>query len=299
MRTPAIPLRTRYAPTPSGFLHPGNAFSFLLTWLIARRSGGTILLRIDDLDKQRKRPKYVADVFESLDWLGIDYDEGPSGPADFEANFSQHNRLDKYAASLYQLREAGGVFACECTRSSIDRESPDGLHPADCKQRATDFNKTKIAWRFNTEELPAEQWEDADGGQRSVKLHAAMRDFVVRKKDEAPAYQLASLADDIEFNINFIVRGNDLLESTAAQRAIARQLGKHQFLDTCFLHHELLRKEDGTKLSKSDGASSLRAIRQAGHAKELYTRLASKLGLPKSVTNAREALDAWNEFQHG
>src|ERR1044072_3055513 len=111
--------RTRIAPTPSGYLHIGNAFSFLLTALHAKKRGASLLLRIDDIDDERKRPEYVNDIFTSLEWLGIEWNEGPSGPEDFELNWSQNRRLDIYKGILPRLREAEIIFACECSRKKL------------------------------------------------------------------------------------------------------------------------------------------------------------------------------------
>ena len=286
-------IRTRFAPTPSGFLHWGNAFSFVLTWLYARKSGGEILLRIDDLDGQRKRPEHVADVFRSLEWLGLDFDLGPTGPDAFEAEYSQRHRLDLYNARLQQLREQASLFGCQCSRSSIQR-SQDGLHPGSCITEETDMEQTNVAWRIQTNGELA-QWQDVNSERREVNLHNAMRDFVVRKKDRLPAYQVASLVDDEHFGVNFIVRGEDLIDSTAAQRFLASQSSESTFLDAAFVHHPLVSDDDGDKLSKSAGATSLRAMReQESSPAILYGRMSRLLGLSEPIHSAAEALSIWS-----
>jgi len=285
-------LRTRFAPTPSGYLHKGNAYSFILTWLVARSQAGRIVLRIDDLDSTRKRADYVSDVFESLEWLGLDYDEGPQGPDEFEAKFSQSRRLDEYNGALNRLRESGLLFACECTRKTI-QQSIDGKHSTDCKASGKSLDLGDVAWRVTTSPSGIE-WTDDDGTARSVNLHESMRDFVVRRKDKIPAYQLASLIDDKLSDINYVVRGVDLLDSTAAQRLLATYLDTNHFSDACFLHHPLLTDVEGVKLSKSAGASSLKTLRESESTpSKLYRELSSQLGLSHEVSNAAEALSAY------
>ncbi len=290
---PPPDLRTRLAPTPSGFLHIGNAYSFLLTWVIARRNNGTVVLRIDDLDTARKRPEYLSDIFRSLEWLGLDYDEGPTGPDDFERNYSQHLRRDLFDAALENLRATDIAFACLCSRNSIRQESPDGRHPESCRAKNLCFDTPHAAWRVVT--TPDETtWIDGDGMHRSVDLHETMRDFIVRRKDGIPSYQIASLVDDAYFRINTIVRGSDLLPSTAAQRWLAENLlSQNDFLDGSFVHHGLLPDSDGRKLSKSDGSTSLKAMRESGgNADNIFVRLSPRFGLTSPVHSAIELLEA-------
>lgn len=286
-------LRTRIAPTPSGYLHLGNAFSFILTWLIARKENGSVLLRIDDLDAQRKRSEFVEDIFETLDWLGLDYDEGPVGPDEFERVYSQRCRLDLYREALDRLGGDESLFACGCTRGTV-RSASDGLHPSSCRARGLSREAENVAWRVATPVGAPVEWADADRASRSVDLHNSMRDFVVRRKDGLPAYQLASLVDDSHFGVNYIVRGEDLLDSTAAQFHLAKLLGEARFSDTSFVHHSILYADDGTKLSKSAGASSIRAMRGRDPTPEkLYQRLSPLLGLPTPAANAKQALAMW------
>ncbi len=135
-------LRTRLAPTPSGFLHVGNALNFLLTEALAKRAGGTILLRIDDLDAERVRPEYVQDIFDSLHWLDISWQEGPRNPAELADRWSQHLRLARYHTLLGQLRELGALYACDCTRQTVEH--------CKCVSRGLPFDKENVTWRFAT-----------------------------------------------------------------------------------------------------------------------------------------------------
>jgi glutamyl-tRNA synthetase len=274
------PVRSRLAPTPSGFLHLGNAFSFALTWLLTRYQGGSLLLRIDDIDNERRRPAYVEDVFETLHWLQLDWDAGPKDAADFEAHFSQLLALDRYAHLLEGLRQAGVLYACNCSRSQVQASSVNGIYPGTCRHRALPLDTPGAAWRVFVPENTLISIPEYEGESRHVRLDAAMGDFVVRRRNGLPAYQVASLADDLHYGINLVVRGADLLPSTAAQLFLAGQLPPNAFQKAVFYHHPLLRDERGEKLSKSAGAASLRALRgQLPGPAPVYEALAGTLGL--------------------
>lgn len=286
---PSPLLRTRLAPTPSGLLHPGNGLSFIMAWAIARAYGGQILLRIDDLDKARTRPAYVEDIFRTLEWLGLDYDEGPQTVEGFFRHWSQHTRLGLYESRLQQLREEERLFACTCSRRQIRQVSEDGAYPGTCLHKHRDFEAPNTAWRV---EAPAEgaavafwQWR---AGRQKVSL-AGIDAFVVRQKNGYPAYQLASLVDDTHFGVNFVVRGADLWASTLAQHYLAQLLGLEAFQQTTFWHHGLIAGKDGEKLSKSKGAGSLKAWREDGRSPYPLIQMAGKqlkLEAPVSTLDA-------------
>ncbi|RFP65784.1 hypothetical protein D0N36_07595 [Hymenobacter lapidiphilus] len=126
LQFPSAPVVSRLAPTPSGFLHLGNAVNFTLTWLLTRRAGGTLHLRIDDLDRARFRPAYLDNIFRTLAWLGLDYDHGPSGPDEFERHYSQQHRLAEYEAALQAARAAHPAlfYACRCSRTEPGPRRP-------------------------------------------------------------------------------------------------------------------------------------------------------------------------------
>lgn len=266
--------RLRLAPTPSGFLHAGNALNFVLTWLAARaHSGARILLRIDDLDADRKRPEYVRDVFDTLDWLGLDWDEGPCDPGDFEQNWSQHRRLPRYVNTLNELRAGGWLFACGKSRREL--EPFQGKYPPEFRNQGLSLDLPDVAWRIRTPEgfpLP---------------------DFVVRRRDGIPAYQIGSLTDDQYFRITHIIRGADLLDSTQAQLFLAECLDWQAFAQIRFLHHPLLTDSNGEKLSKSAGATALQVRRSAGHSPaSIFKETAALIGLPsQNIETAQELLD--------
>ncbi len=292
MRQRTDPVRSRLAPTPSGFLHLGNAFSFALTWLLTRYHGGSLLLRIDDIDNERRRPAYVEDVFETLDWLQLDWDAGPKDAADFEAHFSQLRALDRYAHLLEGLRQAGVLYACTCSRSQVQASSVNGIYPGTCRHRNLPLDTPDAAWRVFVPDNTVISIPEYTGGPRHVRLDAAMGDFVVRRRNGLPAYQVASLADDLHYGTNLVVRGVDLLSSTAAQLFLAGQLPPNAFEKAIFYHHPLLKDESGQKLSKSAGAASLLALRgQLPGPTPVYEALAGALGLPSDgITGPRDVL---------
>lgn len=254
--------KTRIAPTPSGYLHAGNAFNFLVTHGLAKATGSRLLLRIDDLDAERARPEYVEDVFRSLEWLRIQVDEGPSGPADFEANWSQRLRIDRYAAAAEELRSAGVLYPCACSRprfEAVDR----GDHV--CRNVPRTIVSNGTPWRLRIPDQRPVRVKELDGSFSSYDLAAIMSDPVILLRDSGrPAYQIASLCDDLEMGIGFIVRGADLLPSTACQSHLAEVLQQNSFADIAFHHHALAVGPDDRKLSKSAGATSLKAMREAG-----------------------------------
>ena len=284
-------LRTRFAPTPSGYLHAGNAFSFLITWLIARFSGGKILLRIDDNDALRAREAYLDDIFESLLWLGLDYDEGAKNTADFRENYSQTLRKDYYLSFLKDAHLKKLLFACDCSRKSFS-----GNYPGTCLLRALDFDTPDTALRINTLSAKNIIFEDALKSDIFVNLHEIMPFFILRTKNLLPAYQLVSVIEDTENSMNFIVRGEDLLPSTAAQLFFAGEIAAlHNFRNTLFLHHALLKDDSGNKLSKSEGAFSLRDMRRK-HAdpKQLFLHFSHLLNFPP-LESASEMLKFLSE----
>lgn len=254
-------LLTRIAPTPSGYLHAGNGFSFLLTQWLAARLGAGLLLRIDDLDSGRNRPEYVADVFDTLSWLGIQQSHGPANPDDFALNWSQTGRVALYNNYLQELSAAGFTYVCTCSRSMPANQCrcSTTMLPADTPESCV-----KLKLRPDTRIMV---------GAQLLDLHKEMGDFVLQNRHGKPAYQLASLADDVHFGVTHVVRGMDLLMSTAAQLYLAKLLGLEAFGKVSFYHHPLLTAENGLKLSKSAGASSLKAMREEGKSPEFLHQL--------------------------
>ena len=255
---------SRIAPTPSGYLHMGNAYNFLLTSALTRQYGGSLRLRIDDLDAPRVRPEYVADIFETLQGLGIVPDAGPLDAADHALHFAQQLRVPGYETMLQQLTASGKVFACTCSRATISRANADDQYPGTCREKHLPLTTPGAAWRMRTDANECAYWQDGILGEQSISLYQHVRDFIIRRRDGLPAYHVASLCDDVVYGSSLIVRGEDLLYSTAAQLHLAEVLGLTSFSACRFYHHPLLRDTAGEKLSKSAGSYSLKAVRERG-----------------------------------
>ena len=249
--TPAS--RLRMAPTPSGFLHLGNALNFILNWLAAKSGGGctldaspaNIFLRIDDLDTDRKRSDYEADIFETINWLKLDWNLPTNHPVtNSRSPIHQSTNLPHYFKILERLRAQGLLFACRKSRRDLEPFGP--AYPIEFRNQNLSLNAPDVAWRIKT------------------PPNFPLPDFVVRRRDGIPAYQVASFADDLKFGITHIVRGVDLADSTAAQCFMAQVLSEDKFLEIKFLHHPLVLGETGEKLSKSTGSTALKIMREAG-----------------------------------
>jgi glutamyl/glutaminyl-tRNA synthetase len=249
---------SRIAPSPSGYLHIGNAVNFLLTSWSVREAGGKLLLRIDDMDSIRCRTEFVDDIFWMLDWLNIDIDEGPSSTAEFFREYSMRHKTDYYRSELLTLAEHGlSTYACTCSRRRIARDSNQTTYPGFCRNSSNPLETDHSALRIH---VPCQT--QIEVGSQHVRLDETMGDFVLWRKDGQPAYQLASVIEDRDLGVNLIVRGADLLESTAAQLFLAPALGAKEFASGDFWHHKLVTDSAGHKLAKSAGVSSVRAIAQ-------------------------------------
>lgn len=270
---------TRIAPTPSGFLHLGNAFSFLLTQALAKKHGVKILLRIDDLDRERYRPEYVQDIFDTLDFLEIEIDLGPKSLREVETEWSQVHRMQNYEEALAKLKTTGKVFSCDCSRNKIQQIDPRGYYLGQCLDRRIPLDKPDTAWRVNTLEADFSQFTEYPNFRKTDLIPEETAFYVVRKKDRLPAYHLTSVVDDLHFGVDLIVRGKDLYASTLAQLDLARLLGEDRFNQSTFLHHELIKGANQSKLSKSAGDTSIQFLRKEGKKlQEIHLLLAKMIG---------------------
>jgi len=260
--------RTRIAPTPSGYLHLGNALSFALTAAIARKTGAQILLRIDDLDRQRVNFAYVQDVFDTLSFLEIPWDEGPRDVEEYNNEWSQLHRMELYKEALQQLADQRELFACRCSRSQFQGNS----YPGNCINKSIPLDTPETAWRLYTDDRQISLKTLA--GTQIDCLPEPMKNFVLKKKDRHPAYQLASLVDDLHFGVDLVIRGHDLYPSTLAQLFLADVLGEQTFNSITFHHHPLLMESTDKKLSKSAGATSIKYLREQGKtAADIYAEI--------------------------
>lgn len=268
---------TRIAPTPSGFLHLGNAYSFLLTQALAERHGARILLRIDDLDRERYRKEYVQDIFDTLDFLEIQFDLGPKSAEDFEKEWSQVHRMNLYSETLETLKNSGSVFSCDCSRSKIQQMDANGFYLGYCLDRKIPLNRKETSWRVNSLESDFLSFTEYPDQKITTLIPEETAFYQVRKKDQLPAYQLTSVVDDLHFGVDLIVRGKDLYPSTLAQLDLARILEKPQFSESTFYHHDLLKGPNQVKLSKSAGDLSVQFLRKEGKKLSDVFELLSKL----------------------
>ena len=271
--------KTRIAPTPSGFLHIGNVLSFAITSAIAQKNGAKILLRIDDLDQARVNNLYIQDIFDTLNFLEIPWHEGPVNVQEFEESWSQMHRMDIYHQAIKKLSDKGLVFACTCSRQQIRN-----AHPCTCFDKQIPLETENASWRLTTGDKELEI-KSYDSPTTHSILPVEMKNFIIRRKDGVPAYQLASVVDDLHYDVDLVVRGEDLRPSTIAQHELALALGK-EFNNIAFYHHPLLTETSGNKLSKSAGSTSVRFLRENGKKpSDIYTLIAAKLGINDKVKN--------------
>lgn len=280
---------TRFAPTPSGFLHIGNIYSFIVTHHLAKKHGAKVLLRIDDLDRERYKPRFVQDIFDSLDFLEIPFDQGPKDISDFEQNHAQIHRLPLYNKALEELRNKKVLFACDCSRKKIEKMNPKGYYTGFCLRRNLPFDQAEITWRIKAKMHMDVPFKELNLGMVNGKLPGILTDFVVRKKDAMPSYQLTSLVDDIHYGVDLIVRGKDLWGSTIAQVFLSKFLPENTFAQNTFHHHPLLHGPNNQKLSKSSDVTSIQLLRKTGKKKEeIYGMIAEAIGLEQRPKNLEE-----------
>jgi glutamyl-tRNA synthetase len=267
-----MPYRGRYAPSPTGPLHLGNARTALIAWLHARSAGGEFVMRIEDLDGPRVRPGMEARILDELRWLGLDWDEGPdvggaAGP------YRQSVLGERYAAALERLRGAGLAYPCFCSRAEIAAAShaPHGpsdegpRYPGTCRELAPEEVARRAAarrpaWRLRVPEGPV-HFDDGLHGAQSFDVGSETGDFVVMRADGIAAYQLAVAVDDAAMGITDVVRGDDLLPSTARQLLVYRALG---LAAPRFAHVPLVVGEDGQRLAKRHGSLAVGELRERG-----------------------------------
>lgn len=282
------PPRGRLAPSPTGVLHLGNARSFLLAWLDLRRRGGTVRMRIEDLDGPRVREGAAAAALEDLRWLGLDWDGEPELQSAFAA---------RHRAALERLHAAGEVYPCVCTRGDVaaaasaphaGEEGP--LYPGTCRGRYADADAARAAsgvepcWRYA---VPDEELAVVDRVHGSYRRNPAgeLGDFVVWKRDGQAAYQLAVVVDDAAVGIDSVMRGDDLLPSALRQALLYRSLG---LPEPEWAHLPLVVGADGRRLAKRHGDTSLRRFRDSGVAAEaLVGWLAQVSGLRADAAPCR------------
>jgi glutamyl-tRNA synthetase len=283
-----IATRGRYAPSPTGDIHVGNASTALVAWLAARSSGGSFVMRLEDLDRPRVREGAATRILDDLSWLGLDWDEGPDRGGPY-APYDQWSRRDRYGHAFSRLLVGGFVYPCFCSRKDVAAaasapQSPgdEVRYPGTCRGLTREEAERRRtlgrphAWRFLAAPGEDAGFTDLVRGPQSGSPEA-IGDFVVRRADGVPAYQLAVVVDDATMGITEVVRGDDLLASTHRQILLQRALGHPP---PRYAHVPLLLGKDGVRLSKRHFGTSIRELRAAGFRSEAVVgRLAFTLGL--------------------
>lgn len=278
--------RGRLAPSPTGLLHLGHARTFLIA--AERAQSGTLIFRNEDLDPDRCRPEFASAMFEDLRWLGIRWSEGPDCGGPF-APYSQSQRRDLYLQAWRRLRDGGLIYPCTCSRkdlalaASAPNDDDEPLYPGNCRARtdAREFDHPAgVNWRFRVPDGEMIEFDDLNLGPQRYTAASDFGDFVIWRRDDVPAYQLAVVADDAAMQISEVVRGEDLLKSTARQLLIYGAMG---FQPPKFYHCNLVRDESGTRLAKRHDALSIRHLRESGMSTEQVRTLAlSPRGFPNT-----------------
>jgi len=293
--TPVSGYRGRLAPSPTGYLHVGHARTFWTAYLRARDAGGTLVMRMEDLDPGRSRSSYAEAAIEDLRWMGIRWQEGPDKGGPF-APYAQSRRHAVYLAVWRLLLRRGFLYPCSCSRKDLETalsaphesvsagvQDPQALakldllddepiYPGTCR-RFQDSDRQppdaanevqmpgKVNWRFRVNDGEVVEFEDRNLGTQRFVAGEDFGDFVVWRRDGVPSYQLACVADDAAMRITEVVRGADLLKSTARQILLNRALG---FNDPAWFHCRLVVDHNGRRLAKRHDSLSLRALRQRG-----------------------------------
>jgi glutamyl/glutaminyl-tRNA synthetase len=281
--------RGRLAPSPTGLLHVGHARTF---WIAAQRAienQGTLILRNEDLDPQRSRAEFVKAMLEDLHWLGIRWTEGPDCDGPY-GPYSQSERRAHYLEAWRRLRRSGFLYPCVCSRKDLapsasapNDTDDEPVYPGTCRQRkdlAGSEDPAGVNWRFRVPDGEVVEFTDLNlGRQRYVAgkdqdqdSGQGFGDFLVWRRDDVPAYQLAVVVDDAAMQITEVVRGRDLLKSTARQLLLLRALG---FKPPDYFHCELVRDAAGARLAKRHDALSIRHLRERGMTAEEVLKMAS------------------------
>src|SRR5437868_9426208 len=296
--------RGRIAPSPTGFLHIGHAITFWRAHETARAAGGKLVLRIEDLDRDRCRREFADAIIEDLHWFGLDWSEGPDIGGPF-APYIQSQRRSRYLEAWEKLRLGGLIYPCKCSRKDVadaslapNDENEEPIYPGTCRPRpgveaavsaapaknlqatrpplqqrgkilppvtaaatATAQRPLAAHWRFRVPDGERIEFVDERIGRQSAVAGRDFGDFIVWRRDDVPAYQLAVVVDDVAMRISEVVRGADLLKSTARQLLLIRAF-KYPTPD--YFHCELVRDSVGTRLAKRHDALSIRSLRNAG-----------------------------------
>jgi len=260
--------RGRLAPSPTGFLHLGHARTFWTAFQRAQNARGTLILRNEDLDPARSKSQFVSAMIEDLHWLGISWVEGPDCGGSF-GPYSQSQRGDLYRSAFEKLRKGHFIYPCTCSRQDVQKAlhaphaaDDEPIYPGTCRNNTFDIiGNRKVNWRFRVPDGETIRFVDAHFGPQEFVAGRDFGDFVVWRADNVPSYQLAVVVDDALMKITEVVRGADLLLSTARQILLYNALG---WEPPSFFHCPLMTDASGIRLAKRNDALSLRTLRENG-----------------------------------
>jgi len=289
--------KTRLAPSPTGALHLGNARTFLINWLLARKLGWRILLRIDDLDGPRVKDGADALLVEDLQFLGLDWDEGP---------VYQSSRTGEYQSAIDLLVERRLAYPCVCSRREVElaasaphAEDGSAIYPGTCRGRFASVEQARAEWgrspaiRFAAEDREME-FVDGFAGHKALNIARRLGDFVIAKSDGTAAYQLAVVVDDLAGGITQVVRGDDLLESTFRQMTLYHALGAADRIPR-YVHLPLVVGTDGRRLAKRHGDTRVAMYRESGVTRgRMLTLLARMCGMEMDISQPGELIDRFD-----
>jgi len=279
--------RGRLAPSPTGLLHIGHARTFWIAAQRATENQGTLILRNEDLDPQRALAKFARAMMEDLHWLGIRWSEGPDCGGAY-GPYSQSGCRAHYLEAWRRLRDGGFLYPCTCSRKDLaqsasapnDADTDDEpVYPGTCRDRkdATEFMEPAgVNWRFRVPEGEEVEFADLNLGRQRFVAGSDFGDFLVWRRDDVPAYQLAVVVDDAAMRITEVVRGADLLKSTARQLLLMRALRYDGlgYAEPDYFHCELVRDTAGVRLAKRHDALSIRVLRESGMTAEKVLEMA-------------------------
>ena len=265
-------------------MHIGHACTFWTAYQRTLQHGGTLVFRNEDLDPQRSKPNYATAMLEDLRWLGIRWKEGPDlgGPC---APYEQSRRREFYLDTWRRLRDGRFIYPCTCSRKDLalsaaapNEGDDEPLYPGRCREKVAEAMRYEspagVNWRFRVPDGEAIGFDDLHQGLQHYTTGRDFGDFVVWRRDDVPAYQLAVVTDDAAMQITEVVRGADLLKSTARQLLLIRALG---LPEPAYYHCDLLRDEAGVRLAKRHDALSLRALREQGREPEEVLEMCEEL----------------------
>lgn len=259
----------RFAPSPTGLLHLGHAFSALTAFEAAQKANGDFLIRLEDIDEARCRTEYIQAIFDDLEWLGISWKQ---------SILRQSERKNDYAKAVQQLTDMGLTYACSCTRRDImdalsapqeNHLGPDGvIYPGTCKHQGLEYSgntirldMTKAMNKIGNVDITFKDCEVGEIIRTASEMIKNIGDIVLARKDIGTSYHIAVVVDDAYQNITHVTRGNDLLDATPIHRLLQILLGFHE---PHYHHHRLIRDDNGKRLAKRDDARAIRKYREEG-----------------------------------